>query len=188
MTLAHAQPLPFWGGQKCYACDCTKVVGFRDRRPEGHDLEIACERHADPTIEKFDACVYCKRPVRNGHLVIAGEFAHQKCQKEVDNDTFFDQPIPRHDGLPRTVIVGYETRGSSKLREELVKIVDGTGEVVATRMYAPDEGGGWTAVLGTEYAALKVYYRYRYSRVDLKHNVSGWVVSVRPPLPSAAGS
>lgn len=34
---------------KCYACDAD-AVGLRDRRPEGHAMEKACARHADPTF------------------------------------------------------------------------------------------------------------------------------------------
>lgn len=179
---ALAKPLPFSGGEKCYACDCTKVIGFRDRRPEGHGLEVACERHADPTIEVFEACMYCQGPIRKGSLIIDGEFAHQKCHVEVEADTFFPVPsAPLNDGLPKTVIVGFDG-GPSKLRTTIEQVVDGVGEVVAVRQYASDEGGGWTAVLGNEYAALKVYYKYRLCRVNLDVNVSGWVVSVRPQI------
>lgn len=33
----------------CYACD-AEASGIRDRRPEGGIIEVACARHADPTI------------------------------------------------------------------------------------------------------------------------------------------
>lgn len=182
MTTAQAEPLPFWGGEKCYACDCTKVIGFRDRRPEGHDLEVACERHADPTIEVFEACKYCQRPVRQGHRVIDGEFVHQTCHAQVEAGTFFaGPPAPRNDGLPKSIVVGFDG-GPSKLRTVIEQVVDGVGEVVAVRQYAPDEGGGWTAVLGNEYAALKVFYKYRLCRVNLDVTPAGWVVSLRPQI------
>ena len=73
--------LPFHGPRPCYACD-KKSVGLRDRRPEGGMLESACERHADPTIQTYDACIYCDGPVRKGSLEFDGDFAHKSCHKE----------------------------------------------------------------------------------------------------------
>lgn len=84
---------PFFGGEKCYACDCTNVVGYRDRRPEGGINEIACKRHADPWIKVFEACIYCNGPVRNGSLDIDGEFAHKKCHEQVENGTFHSRYV-----------------------------------------------------------------------------------------------
>jgi hypothetical protein len=80
--------LPFHGGQQCYACDCQTVVGLRDRRPEGGSLEIACARHADPTVATYDACMYCDAPARKGSWLIDGNFAHKTCHDMVVNDTF----------------------------------------------------------------------------------------------------
>jgi hypothetical protein len=177
-TAARIEPLPFWGGRQCYACDCTKVVGLRDRRPEGGDLEVACERHADPTIPIRKVCFMCQGALGNGSVVIDGDTAHQKCVDADDSDTLVP-PIPRE--RPQPIVVGSD-RASARLCEALVKIVAGAGDVVSARLYAPDEGGGWSAVLGSEYAALKVYYHYRYSRVALDLTPLGWVVSVRPPL------
>ncbi len=169
MTTPARAPQPFWGGRQCYACDCTKVVGFRDRRPEGGDLEVACERHADPTIPIRKVCFMCLGPLGNGSVVIDGDTCHQKCFDADLNDTL-TPPIPRE--RPEPIIVGSD-RASSKLCETLVKVVAGVGDVVSARLYAPDE-----------YAALKVFHRYRYSRVNIELTPAGWVVSVRPPLDS----
>lgn len=38
--------IPCWQ-QVCCACD-ARAVGFRDRRAEGGNVELACERHAEP--------------------------------------------------------------------------------------------------------------------------------------------
>jgi len=72
--------LPFHGG-RCYACP-KAAKGFRDRRPEGGLLEPACERHMDPTIKTYDACIFCNGPVRKGSVAIDDDFAHQKCMRE----------------------------------------------------------------------------------------------------------
>lgn len=34
---------------RCYGCD-SAGAGLRDRRPEGGDLEMACDRHRDPRL------------------------------------------------------------------------------------------------------------------------------------------
>jgi len=74
--------IPFFGGEKCYACD-EVPIGYRDRRPEGGDMEIACERHADPKIRVYEACIYCNGPIRKGSWVLdTGVFVHQVCQRE----------------------------------------------------------------------------------------------------------
>jgi hypothetical protein len=75
-----SSPIPFHGGN-CYACD-QRATGFRDLRPEGGSLEPACKRHADPTIETYQACMYCDGAVRRGSLVIDGDFAHKQCHEE----------------------------------------------------------------------------------------------------------
>lgn len=72
--------IPFHGGT-CYACG-ARATGLRDRRPEGGDLEPACNRHKDPRIQTYDACIFCDGPVRTGSLVIDGDFAHAKCVRE----------------------------------------------------------------------------------------------------------
>ena len=41
---------PILKGARCYACDSTKIVGIRDRRPEGGKVELGCSRHADPSL------------------------------------------------------------------------------------------------------------------------------------------
>jgi hypothetical protein len=73
--------VPFHGAERCYACD-SKPLGLRDRRPEGGDLEAACSRHADPSIETFEACSYCNGPVRKGSVVVDVNFAHASCHAE----------------------------------------------------------------------------------------------------------
>lgn len=47
---------------------------------EGGMIEAACERHADPTIMAYAACMLCTgaRP----SLVIDGDFAHKRCHAE----------------------------------------------------------------------------------------------------------
>lgn len=88
MSTQPREKLPFHGGQECYACDCQTVVGLRDRRPEGGSLETGCERHADPTIATYAACIYCDAPVRKGSVSVDGNFAHKRCHEMVENDTF----------------------------------------------------------------------------------------------------
>lgn len=70
-------------GGACYACG-KPATGLRDRRPEGKSLEVACPRHADPTIPCFAACIYCSRPVRRGSLSIDGEHAHARCHRMIE--------------------------------------------------------------------------------------------------------
>jgi hypothetical protein len=93
------KPLPFHGGGsygKCYACDCTEVVGFRDRRPEGKELELACSRHADPWIKIYEACIYCDGPTRAGSVNIDGSFAHKQCHNADAEDRLVEgQILPR---------------------------------------------------------------------------------------------
>lgn len=72
--------MPFFGGN-CYACD-AKAVGLRDRRPEGGELENACTRHRDPTIQTYNACVKCMGPTRKGSLDVGGQNWHRKCHEE----------------------------------------------------------------------------------------------------------
>lgn len=42
----RAMTVGFEPVDRCYACDAP-AVGFRDRRPEGGQLERACVRHAE---------------------------------------------------------------------------------------------------------------------------------------------
>lgn len=74
-----ARPNPEY--ESCYACDAG-ARGFRDRRPEGGALEPACARHADPSIEVYDACIYCGEPVRKGSRYVDGGYAHAACDDE----------------------------------------------------------------------------------------------------------
>jgi hypothetical protein len=81
MSKQATQKIPFG---PCYACDArgALVVGVRDRRPEGGQLEPACARHADPTIRAQAVCIYCEGFVRAGSLGIDGEYAHQAGHKD----------------------------------------------------------------------------------------------------------
>lgn len=78
------------------------------------------------------------------------------------------------------VQVGYEGEGSERLAKELAGVVGDAGAVLVARLYEPEKGGGWAAVLSTEYAALKVFYKYRHSDVRLDANPRGWTVTCRP--------
>jgi hypothetical protein len=87
----------------------------------------------------------------------------------------------KNDATPAASLeVDYEGRGSNRLAAELTRLVQGAGQVLHAVMYEPAKGGGWAAVLSTEYAALKVHYQYRHSNVSLAHSDKGWVVTVRP--------
>jgi len=66
-----------------------------------------------------------------------------------------------------------------RLRSELERIIRGAGQIVDLVAYAQAKGGGWTAVLDTEYAALKLYYVYRRSDTHLTKKGSTWVISVK---------
>jgi hypothetical protein len=89
---AKSAAVPFFGG-RCYACG-AKGSGFRDRRPEGGNLETACARHRDPKIKTFEACMYCSGPVRKGSVEIDDDFAHKSCHKEASGD-FGPSPMRR---------------------------------------------------------------------------------------------
>lgn len=71
--------LPFFSyDAQCYACDGA-AVGYAEH---GGKLKQACERHADPRIKVFEACIYCKGPVRKGSLDTGIGFAHRSCYEE----------------------------------------------------------------------------------------------------------
>lgn len=65
-------------GGKCYACD-AKAVGLRDCRPEGGELEKACERHAEARAQAI--CSYCMGGIRRGALDVDGYWAHVRCER-----------------------------------------------------------------------------------------------------------
>jgi hypothetical protein len=69
------------GRNSCYACSSEEIVGVRDRRPEGGELEAACSRHSDPKIPCFHGCIYCNGPVRKGSCKIDTDYAHKNCHK-----------------------------------------------------------------------------------------------------------
>lgn len=66
-----------------------------------------------------------------------------------------------------------------RLQADLGKLVQGAGKIVEIRAYPPAKGGGWVAVLDKEYAALKVFYKYRQSDVSLSKVPAGWSVTVK---------
>ena len=66
-----------------------------------------------------------------------------------------------------------------RLRSELGKITQGAGKLVEVRAYPSSKGGGWAATFDKEYAALKTYYKYRNSKVNLTKGPKGWVVTVK---------
>jgi hypothetical protein len=75
-----SKALPFPDGT-CYACR-KPAVGYRDRKPEGGKLEVACKRHADPTVKvAAPLCIYCNAPVRLGSVSIDDDYAHAKCHR-----------------------------------------------------------------------------------------------------------
>lgn len=82
---------------------------------------------------------------------------------------------------PPSFEVDYEGRGSRRLEAELKRIVQDAGEVIFANLYEPAKGGGWAAVISTEYAALKIYFQYRHSNVHLVHDDKGWIITVRSP-------
>jgi hypothetical protein len=67
------------GSDSCYACD-AKPIGFRDRRPEGSTLALACRRHADPRIKVSSLCSYCDGP--RPTLDVDGNYAHARCERD----------------------------------------------------------------------------------------------------------
>ena len=74
----------------------------------------------------------------------------------------------------------FTERMRHRLTETIEPIIKGTGgKVVDAQAYAPAKGGGWIVVLSNEYAALKVYYTYRHSKVNREKGPKGWAVSVR---------
>lgn len=81
--MTNTNKVPFFGGRCCYACDAAPV-GLVERYYAGRRYyEVACARHADPSIRIFQACIYCTTPVRRGSLCVDGNFAHAACHAEV---------------------------------------------------------------------------------------------------------
>ena len=73
-------------------------------------------------------------------------------------------------------------RADERLRKEMQQHAGGAGKVIHAEMYEPAKGGGWVAVFDTEYAALKVHYKYRGSpgvRLGRSPTYDGWFVSTR---------
>lgn len=66
----------------CYACD-AEAVGQAD-----HDgkRKAACARHANPSLPKVTACIYCDGTVRAGWVDVGFDgprhLAHAKCHRE----------------------------------------------------------------------------------------------------------
>lgn len=67
--------------EDCYACDAD-ATGIRDRRPEGGEIEAACERHREPRLRARRVCMYCTDTVRPGSVVVDGDLAHRGCHEE----------------------------------------------------------------------------------------------------------
>lgn len=69
--------------------------------------------------------------------------------------------------------------GSKKLAAVVSKIIDGAGTPVDVRLYSEEDGGGWAAIVDTEYAALKLQYQYRYNNARIgKRADATWYVAV----------
>jgi hypothetical protein len=70
---------------------------------------------------------------------------------------------------------------SARLKAEIEGHIGAAGKVIEAIYGGP--GVGWTVVLDTEYAALKVFYAYRRTkglRLGESRNLGGWFVSVDP--------
>lgn len=67
-----------------------------------------------------------------------------------------------------------DNKAANKLVKELEKHMNGVGKVAYAEYWGPD----WTAVVDTEYGALKLYHVYR-GGVDIKKSGKGigWIVS-----------
>ena len=67
-----------------------------------------------------------------------------------------------------------------KFKLNLEGIIGDAGKVLDIADH--DSDGGWIVILDTEYAALKVYYKFRtasYLNFGKSCSVDGWYVSVR---------
>jgi hypothetical protein len=76
--------------------------------------------------------------------------------------------------LKKVIVTSKEAR---QLRAELKALVSQAGDIVSVKINVAEKG--WTAVLSTEYAALKVYYHHRSANVAMDRVNEGWAVSVR---------
>ncbi len=68
------------------------------------------------------------------------------------------------------------------LRKEMGKLAHDTGRVTHVEAYDHAKGGGWIVVFDTEYAALKVHYKFLGSpglKFGKSPSCGGWFVSVR---------
>ena len=68
---------------------------------------------------------------------------------------------------------------AKRLCADMAKLIGDAGTVLDAQAYEPAKGGGWAVVVDTEYAALKIFYKYRYSNVKLDKVPSGYAVCVR---------
>lgn len=76
------------------------------------------------------------------------------------------------------VEIDYAGVGTRRLKQELNSIIKGTGgEIIEAELYEPAKGGGWAALFSSEYAALKVYYKWRHNNAHLTKTPRGWAVS-----------
>lgn len=71
---------------------------------------------------------------------------------------------------------------TNRLRAEMEKHAGNAGKVLHVEAFEEAKGGGWIAVFDTEYAALKVHYKYL-GTTTVKFGISpvwkGWYVSTR---------
>lgn len=70
---------------------------------------------------------------------------------------------------------GLPTREDMRLAKEIESHIKGVGEVI----YAEYRGPDWSALVDTEFAALRVYYAYRGSvRIEKAGGrMGGWLIS-----------
>lgn len=149
-----------------------------------HDtLDGYCANLAKHLSDKFPAYDFTVEQALGGRskgLVVAGNASDEQLEPIRE----YVRDLTAGDGwtdlVPAPLGVDYEGRGSRRLEAELKKLVGDAGEVILATLYEPAKGGGWAAVLSTEYAGLKVFYRYRHCDVHLDRNDKGWVVALRP--------
>ena len=68
-------------------------------------------------------------------------------------------------------------------KAEFSKHIKHAGVLLEVIVFEEAVGGGWAAILDTEYAALKLYYVYRNTpgvNFGESPNRGGWFVSVKP--------
>ena len=78
---------------------------------------------------------------------------------------------------------GFRPEFERRLAREVSQIIRGAGDLIEVRAYAMSKGGGWSAVLDTEYAALRLlkhYYGLGPNRVYVsKGRQNRWTFTLR---------